>query len=342
LQSLVLMSQTIRKGEWGARLLLNGEMMSLGTVRDVVNKLHGRDEFGLSICHSGQWHSWVFRGDRAEMSMSVEYGSAAEPGTVASAVSPLFRLLPPDREHATGLGNALAGLTYITAERVGPREVYPLEDYGIVSVVGTKGENAVSRLFHMRDEEVPEPLRQGPKENLLGQVEAWMDTFFPGSALDIQRVEKVNALTLGLRTSDETDFHRPVHVGFGLTQVLPILVAVLSAKQGDIIVIENPEVHLHPAGQALMGIFLAKAAAVGPQIIVETHSDHILNGIRRAVRSGALTHTAAALYFFRPKAPNREQVVAPQLDAAGNIDFWPEGFFDQFDKDMNHFAGWGD
>jgi predicted ATPase len=48
------------------------------------------------------------------------------------------------------------------------------------------------------------------------------------------------------------------------------------------------------------------------------------------------------LHFFRPSTPELDQVVSPQLDASGNVDFWPEGFFDQFDKDMNHFAGWGE
>lgn len=168
-----------------------------------------------------------------------------------------------------------------------------------------------------------------------------MGTFFPGCGLVVQQVPQANAVTLGLRTSDETDFHRPIHVGFGLTQVLPIIVAALSAEVGDIILIENPEVHLHPAGQALMGQFLADVANAGVQVIVETHSDHVLNGIRRAVRAKRITPEQVALHFFRPRSVDIAQVISPQLDSSGNIDTWPEGFFDQFDKDMNHFAGWG-
>ncbi len=150
----------------------------------------------------------------------------------------------------------------------------------------------------------------------------------------------MNAVTLGLRTSEDTDFHRPVNVGFGLTQVLPIVVAALSANRHDILLIENPEVHLHPAGQTLMGQFLAEVASAGVQVIIETHSDHILNGIRRAVRSKSLKSEQAILHFFRPRNEVQAQVITPQLDETGNIDIWPEGFFDQFDKDMNHFAGW--
>ena len=164
--------------------------------------------------------------------------------------------------------------------------------------------------------------------------------FFPGCSMILQQIPQVNAVTLGLRTSDETDFHRPVHVGFGLTQVLPIVVAALSANAGDIILIENPEVHLHPAGQALMGQFLAEVAKAGVQVIVETHSDHVLNGIRRSVKAEILKLELVAIHFFRPRSMGGSQVISPLLDKTGNIDIWPEGFFDQFDKDMNYFAGW--
>ena len=102
-----------------------------------------------------------------------------------------------------------------------------------------------------------------------------------------------------MRTSNAVDFHSPVHTGFGLTQVLPIVVAALSADEGDILLVENPEVHLHPAGQALMGQFLAKVALAGVQVIVETHSDHILNGVRVAVASKQLLGANdVAIHFF--------------------------------------------
>ena len=107
--------------------------------------------------------------------------------------------------------------------------------------------------------------------------------------------------------------------------------------------IENPEAHLHPAGQALMGRFLADAAQSGIQILVETHSDHVLNGVRRSVKSDeGITADQVFIHFFRPRSEGGPQIISPLLDDSGNIDYWPEGFFDQFDKDMNYFAGWGE
>ena len=171
-----------------------------------------------------------------------------------------------------------------------------------------------------------------------------MARFFPGCVLAINQVPRTNSLTLGIRVSRGTDFHRPVHTGFGLSQVLPIVVAALSANGKDILLIENPEVHLHPAAQAAMGNFLALVASAGVQVMIETHSDHVLNGVRRAVKTSVLPHENVALHFFRPRTEATvsigPQVESPAIGADGNIDSWPNGFFDQFDNDMNYFAGW--
>lgn len=342
LQALVLLHQTIREHEWSTRLMLNGTALKLGTVLDVVDHVYGRRSFEVGVANGDLTARWSFTGDRDEMSMTVD--RVRLDGFEAITPATLRHLFPPERHDQTGgLATLLRDLSYITAERVGPREVYPLEDRQTAEVVGPRGEHAVSVLYRGRDEPVRDALLlDGVAPTQLKQVEARMRRMFPGCGLNVQLVPQANAVTLGLRTSDDTDFHRPVHVGFGLTQVLPIIVAALSAGDEDLLLIENPEVHLHPAGQSLMGGFLAEVAASGVQVLVETHSDHVLNGIRRAVRAGTLPAGDAVLHFFRPRGQGLDQVVSPALDPTGNIDFWPEGFFDQFDKDMNHFADWGE
>jgi predicted ATPase len=340
LQVLVLLHQTMREHEWSTRLSLNGSGVHLGTVVDVVDEVHGRNGFEVGVAAEESSCRWAFDGDRREMSMRV--CSVSVDGCASEAPTILRHLLPPKADGSVApLAARLRGLTYITAERVGPQEAYPLEDpYDVV--VGSRGEHAVSVLHWGRDEPVlPALALPGAPRTLLRQVQSRMRTLFPGCGVDLQQVPQTNAVTLGLRTSDETGFHRPIHTGFGLTQILPIAVAALSAKAGDLMLIENPEVHLHPAGQASMGRFLADVARAGVQVIVETHSDHVLNGIRRAVKSERLGAEQVLIHFFRPRSEDGAQVHSPTLDAAGNIDIWPEGFFDQFDKDMNYFAGWG-
>ena len=340
LQSLVLLHQTMREHEWSTRLMLNGNTLKLGTVADVVDKVNGRHTFEIGLTADDQIYRWAFSGDRSEMSLTIDSIEVGK--TVSEKPAQLQYMLPANSDEVViSLANRIRNLTYITAERIGPREFYPLEDRQSATSVGPAGEYAISLLHSGRDEKVLAGLViEGTPTSRLRQVEARMQTFFPGCGLAVEKVPRMNAVTLGIRTSDDTDYHRPINVGFGLTQVLPIVVAALSADVHDLLMIENPEVHLHPAGQALMGQFLATVASAGVQVIIETHSDHILNGIRRAVRSQRMKPEQVTLHFFRQRREGESQVITPQLDNTGNIDVWPEGFFDQFDKDMNHFAGW--
>ena len=342
LQGLVLLHQTMREHEWSNRLMLNGRTIRLGSVSDVVDKVHGRRSFSIGVEYAGDTYSWTFGGDRADMSFAVEEVKAFR--AVYPSPEELRYLLPLaalDRTEAQALAQRVRKLTYITAERVGPRDVYSLEDVEVASVVGPAGEHSVSMLHWGRDEIVVDELvlATAPPTRLR-QVEARMAVLFPGCTLAVQQVPNANAVTLGLRNSVDTDFHRPIHAGFGLTQVFPIVVAALSCHPGDVMLLENPEVHLHPAGQSLMGGFLAQVAAAGIQVIVETHSDHVLNGVRRAVKSGHLPPADTAIHFFQKRSEPGAQVVTPLIDEDGNLSEWPAGFFDQFDKDMNYFAGW--
>lgn len=348
LQALVLLHQTMREHEWSSRLMLNGSAVQLGTVFDVIDQVHGRRSCQIVLWDSETSYQWEFVGERDEMSMAVTRIRVDD--SEKDLPEALHHLLPwvygeEMLMPAGDLTRRLWGLTYLTAERLGPRDTYLLEDPQHASVVGPRGEHAVSVLYSGRDLRILDGLTiEGVVPTRLRQVEARMSRFFPGCELDLVKVAQTNAVTLGIRTTRSTDFHRPIHTGFGLTQVLPIVVAALSADEGGLLLIENPEVHLHPAGQAAMGEFLAEVAAAGVQVILESHSDHVLNGVRRAVKKGVLAPDQAALHFFRRRQDEKEelavQVESPTMDSDGNVDSWPDGFFDQFDKDMNYFAGW--
>ena len=342
LQSIALLHQTMREHEWSTRLMLNGSLTRLGTVTDVVDQLTGRGSFDIGLTDQNINCRWEFYGDRQDMSLKVNRVQAGD--IVHDDPAELRFLLPVDAvPSSVSLANRVRDLTYITAEREGPRETYPLEDQTAVRVVGPQGQNAVSVLYRGRDEHIEKELMvEGTAPTLLHQLGARLASFFSGCAIDVQQVPNANAVTLGIRTSNDTRFLRPVHCGFGITQVLPIIVATLSLTRGSTMLIENPEVHLHPAGQAHMGQLLAEVAHAGIQTIVETHSDHVLNGIRRSVKSERIFPEEVAVHFFRQRTPDAPQVLSPTLDSSGNIDVWPEGFFDQFDKDMNYFAGWGE
>ena len=349
IRALILIGQVLHTYPRPSRLILNDETLQMGIVRDVVDQVYGDSkqtddskqmrQMGLGIIHKNQNietnYEWLFSGRPSDGDMSITPS--------------------PDNDHRQSGVNDPSVTTFpnhwshIGAERIGPREFYPSFHPQMEQVVGATGEYAVSMMYHNRDRKVIDALLDSKEPpELPRQVEVRMNEFFPNCVLNLTSISDTNQLTLGIRTSKETNFHRPTHVGFGLTQVLPIVVAVLSATEGDLLLIENPESHLHPRAQSLMGEFLAKAAGAGIQIILETHSDHILNGIRRSVKNKTLSSQQTALYFFRPRqpavdAPNLpSQVEQLFLDSNGNIDRWPQDFFDQIDKDMNYFAGWGE
>ena len=350
LQVLALLHQTMRDHEWSGHVALNGSDVQLGTVSDVVDQAHGRGRFEVGLSDNNVRCNWSFTGERRDMSARLERVEVGDESIeILQRPGNHLRYLLPDpipSDTAARLTATIQDLAYITAERRGPRETYPLIDDR--NNVGTQGEYAVSALFNGSDEQVAEHLRikDDAAPTLAHQVEARMDSFFPGCRISVSQVENANAVVLGIRTSENTGFLRPVHSGFGITQILPIVVAVLSARaslhDNPLILIENPEVHLHPSGQALMGQFLAEAAHAGVQIIAETHSDHVLNGVRRAVKSGKAKADEVAIHFFQDRFRNESQVLSPMLDPSGNIDVWPDGFFDQFDKDLDYFAGWGE
>lgn len=347
LQALVLLHQTMRDHEWSDRLVLNGDVAQLGTVSDIVDQINSRGGFNIGLSNGEVACNWSFVGERAEMSAGLAQISIDN--ETCEAPTRMRWLLPLDElGEARRLAMGIRELTYITAERDGPREAYPLMDEHAARMIGSRGEYAVSALFRGRSDQVDSRLVvNGVAPILSRQVEARLDAFFPGCRLDLQHIPGTTAVTLGIRISETTGFLRPLHCGFGITQVLPIIVAILSSQptrdvRSPLLLIENPEVHLHPAGQALMGEFLADAAHAGLQLVVETHSDHVLNGVRRAVRSGRTAADEVSIHFLRDRFSHETQVVSPNVDSSGNIDAWPAGFFDQFDKDLNYFAGWGE
>jgi predicted ATPase len=100
------------------------------------------------------------------------------------------------------------------------------------------------------------------------------------------------------------------------------------------VLLENPEAHLHPRGQMAMGDLMARAASAGIQVLCETHSDHVLNGVRLAVKQGLLASPGVALHYFS-RTNDGERVLhvvdSPRVGPDGRLDRWPQGFFDQWD-----------
>jgi predicted ATPase len=349
LQALALLHQSAVDTNWDSRLILEGSLLALGTLGDVVDKVNGRLQFSIGLVGSNFDCTWTFgnrKADREDIAVAVARVRLREDSTEVISQDNPHSLLPSHPSAAReAICKLIEGLNYISAERMGPRETYPLLAQAKHRTVGHTGDRAPGKLLWASDDPVTNGLRhpREPRPALFNQTEAWLREFFPGVNITVERVRRANLVTLGIRTGADTDHHRPQHVGFGITHVFPILVACLHAQKGDVVIVENPESHLHPMGQAKMGLFLARVAAAGVQVLVESHSDHVLNGLRRAMKTGVLKPEQAAIHFFQPRnlaaERGQSQIISPRLDHEGNVDSWPDGFFDQFEKDMNYFAG---
>jgi predicted ATPase len=232
---------------------------------------------------------------------------------------------------------------YLQAERMGPRRFFETSDFLVRerNQLGPDGRFTAHFLSIFGREDIAITSFNHPDAKsltLLDQVEAWIGEVSPGTRIqltpniDLGLINLQYAFPMGQLYSKN---YRSTNVGFGITYTLPILVAVLSSVPGTLILIENPEAHLHPKGQARMGELLALAASSGIQVILETHSDHVLNGIRVAVHDGKLDPDAVQLHYFQRRFEDGcSSVVSPRIDRDGRIDQWPDGFFDEWDKSL--------
>ena len=352
IQSLVLLQQTHLDSYGASALTLNGNLVRLGRFADVVDRQTGRDSFAIGISSQALRYQWNFQtvwkeaptAPLASREAWFKNEKLSDKAFVGGSFLPVLDQPTEATAIAEEISANLAAISYLSTDRIGPRETYPIAtSVDTINLLGPGGEHTGWFLLQNAERQVTPALCLDATTTLLRQTEAWLAEFFPGAGLDLRAIEGTNLVTMRLRTSQSGEFHRPQNVGYGLTHTLPVLAAGLAAQPGQIIIIENPEAHLHPAAQAKMGNFLARVAAAGAQVILESHSDHVLNGIRRAVKAGLLPSEQVAIHFFNRRdqqTDDKAQVVSPVVTKDGKIEHWPHGFFDQIDEDLAALTDW--
>ncbi len=326
-QMLLLLKQSNRL-EDGMLALNDEEFAGLGRGRDVYYQFSDEKyiSFGLEN-DEGMSRSWQF-----------EYQADRE-------------FLQSEQKHDYGQLNANFNLfsdnfQYLNAERIGPRVSYRLSTGYIENrkQIGSKGEFAVHYLsvFGSSEKVLFDALHH-PKarsSSLIHEVDAWLGEISPGTKLNTTPVPGADMVLLDIQFETKIEYtnrYRPVNVGFGISYVLPVILALLMAKKDRLIIIENPEAHLHPKGQAEMGRLMALAAQAGAQIIAETHSDHILNGVRVAVKNGDIPNDDARIFFFDRTTTDFEQysyVTPIKIDHKGELSEYPPNFLDEWNNQL--------
>ena len=240
------------------------------------------------------------------------------------------------KEHEYNLSKI--SLFYLNAERKGPRIVSFINDIMPYSV-GTSGENTgyvlsemdklqkVAGAFHL-----PKDLRISEIDRFSANCEEWLNVIIPDTKIRYSVDVEKNITTVMLQNQGE--FHLPIATGFGITYVLPIIVQALAASmiKNSVLIVENPEAHLHPLSQSRLGKFLALAAVNGVQVVLETHSEHIVDGCRIQIAKEKQFENMKILFF--EKRDNMSICKNINIQDDGELEEWPEGFFDQKRADL--------
>ena len=169
-------------------------------------------------------------------------------------------------------------------------------------------------------------------------LDEWMRVISPGVHLTVASYADIDMVKFRYqypRNGVQGREYRPVNVGFGLTAIMPVILALLTTQKGGLLLLENPEIHIHPKGQTYLGKLMALAAQNGVQVIVETHSDHIINGIRLAVKEREMQAENGLIQFFS------DSVTAPgvaidtvHIQADGKLDDWPQDFLSEWEDSL--------
>ena len=224
------------------------------------------------------------------------------------------------------------GLTYFTAERQGPRYEYDRKTTGDDGC-GCRGDNTGNVMADKWSKKVGGMrlfVEKEAEELFNIALDDWVDYIFPGVTVRVQP-RGTQSYQILIRESFHNFQTDSTNIGFGISYALPILVGALLAEDESWLVVENPEAHIHAKAQSNMGYFLGMMAAAGLRVVVETHSEHIVNGIRRAaIVSGRLKPEEVNIFFFKGKSESELITV----DEYGNLSDFPVDFFDQSRQDM--------
>jgi predicted ATPase len=215
---------------------------------------------------------------------------------------------------------SLRGILHVPALRGNPERTYKTTAIG-EEFAGTFEPYVASILHHW----------QTTKDIRLKQLGAALEKLglnwkIQAARVDDTRVElRVGRLKQRTR-GGALDLVSIADVGFGISQCLPVLVALLTARPGQLVYIEEPEIHLHPRAQVALSQILADAANRGVRVVIETHSALLLLGVQALVAEGALPPERVALHWFSLTKDGATEVRSADLDEAGAFGEWPEDF----------------
>lgn len=317
IQVLLLLRQAFDNNCLNKKLQLNGNLVNIGHGKDILFRGSDTDEIEIKILFDFGQMEWMYSYNADSPDLQVS--SATPEGQFEIGRESLFNKT----------------FSYVSAERLGPQRYYNettsvhYED----SQIGKNGELFVSYLVKYGNDSIINKKVVHPEAKsdiLIYQFQTWLSEISPG--LMVNPLSYMDAGLVGINYKIQGEEYTPMNIGFGVSYVAPVILALLKATPGDLIIIENPEAHLHPKGQRKMGELISLAAAGGVQVIVETHSDHLLNGIRLSVKNKSINRNDVSINYYYLDENNQHSKCSPMILDDGELSDWPEGFFDEWDK----------
>ncbi|WP_024954347.1 DUF3696 domain-containing protein [Sulfurospirillum arcachonense] len=249
----------------------------------------------------------------------------------------------------------LYNFDFISADRFGPKNYHHAD--------GNFSEMKVGKFGEYTSIILNKEINNGTFVEALNNT---LSFIFGNIEIEPKSIDEANIFMYKIRNTKDTNlgFKTPVNMPYGVSYVLPIIVSCLSRlhkkevlDETDTIIIEepeshlhhevelnsnigtilieNPEAHLHPSAQSRLGIFLSEMANAGLKIILETHSDHIINGIRIAIKKKTIDNNNVLFNFFEQGEKLGQNTIREiNIDKNGNLSEWPKGFFDQYENDL--------
>lgn len=327
LQALLLLAQSVSGKNGITKLQLKGELTNLGTFSDVINYYVSNSHFCINVKDGSELLESSYGQDEnptfaSLVDLKVNGKNYFNENSTADSAESKKTMGVIDKSSIRML-NTFEHIKYVSADRIGPREFMerrPVDN----NLLGVRGENS----FQVME-------TQGA--DFQNQVRVILDNVLGGASVRMETSSDKSIIQLYLDSINDSKGFKPINVGFGYSYVLPVILALLLADEGDVLIVENPEAHLHPAAQSRLAALMVKyAKEKNLQLFVETHSDHVVNGLRIAVKSKTIDcQDVSILHFDRgneaAKSPFFDHI---KVDKHGNLSSLPKDFLDEWTKQL--------
>lgn len=312
IQALLLLSQTITSKNLSP---LNGHLVSVGDFIEARNFITNSKEFIITVIEEDQTLSYSFKEeDNMCISKVIENSDTLN--------------------QAFDYNNK--NIHYLSADRIGVKDIYD-KNLDQTDKYGVFGEY----VFDYFEKNKLTPLNSNLVKDkssvtLESQLNYWLK-YILKTEISVEDIIGTDRVKVQYSYQGSRKL-RPSNIGSGVSYIISVLLICLSSKENDLIILENPEIHLHPKAQSKLTDFFVFIANIGIQLIIESHSDHIFNGLRKNICKKKISQKSVVIYFFELK-DELSKPIKIYINKFGQIENHQDGLFDQFDDDLNELLG---